>query len=100
MVYRHNNSASPSKTQLNSVLFAKTLVRKDVASTAASTNPIKVVQSLTSECANEAKDEKKKDDEDNFSSKVQVMTLMTTDVDRVSEFALHLGTLVGAQRLE
>jgi hypothetical protein len=38
--------------------------------------------------------EKKKEDE--FSSKAQVMTLMTTDVDRVSEFAWHLFSLVDA----
>lgn len=36
----------------------------------------------------------KKDDD--FSSKAQIMTLMTTDVDRVSEFAWHLFSLVGA----
>ena len=39
--------------------------------------------------------EDKKDDEGEFSSKAQIMTLMTTDVDRVSEFAWHLFTLVG-----
>jgi hypothetical protein len=35
-----------------------------------------------------------KKDEDEFSSKAQVMTLMTTDVDRVSDFAWHLFSLV------
>jgi hypothetical protein len=34
--------------------------------------------------------------EDEFSSKAQIMTLMTTDVDRVSEFSWHLFSLVGA----
>lgn len=37
-----------------------------------------------------------KKDEDDFSSKAQIMTLMTTDVDRVSEFAFHVFSLVGA----
>jgi len=36
--------------------------------------------------------EKKEDEE--FSSKAQIMTLMTTDVDRVADFAWHLFTLV------
>ena len=36
----------------------------------------------------------KKEDENEFASKAQIMTLMTTDVDRVSEFAYHLFTLV------
>jgi hypothetical protein len=35
-----------------------------------------------------------KKDEEEFSSKAQVMTLMTTDVDRVSDFAWHLFSLV------
>lgn len=34
-------------------------------------------------------------DDDEFSSKAQIMTLMTTDVDRVSELAWHLFSLVG-----
>jgi hypothetical protein len=37
---------------------------------------------------------KDKDGEEEFSSKAQVMTLMTTDVDRVSEFGWHLFSLV------
>ena len=69
------------RIQLNSILFAKTLVRKDVASAAASESP---------------DGEDKKDDEDDFSSKAQIMTLMTTDVDRVSEFSWHLFTIVDA----
>ena len=34
-------------------------------------------------------------EDDDFSSRAQVMTLMTTDVDRVSEFAWHLFSLIG-----
>ncbi|KAI0717016.1 multidrug resistance-associated ABC transporter [Earliella scabrosa] len=70
------------RIQLNSILFQKTLVRKDVASSSAS-EP-------------EGETKVKKDDEDDFSSKAQIMTLMTTDVDRVSEFSWHLFTIVDA----
>lgn len=74
------------RVQLNSILFAKTLVRKDVASS---------TPSPQDEAAKDgANQEEKKDDEDDFSSKAQIMTLMTTDVDRVSEFAWHLFSLV------
>ena len=87
------------RIQLNSILFAKTLVRKDVASTAAS-KPSESADGA--ENGAQAADtpegdgnDKKKGDEDDFSSKAQIMTLMTTDVDRVSEFSWHLFTLVG-----
>lgn len=44
--------------------------------------------------SNGVETEDKTDDENEFSSKAQVMTLMTTDVDRVSEFVWHLFTLI------
>ncbi|KAK7463002.1 hypothetical protein VKT23_007584 [Stygiomarasmius scandens] len=71
------------RIQLNSILFAKTLVRKDSASSA----PPK-------EKKDGEEEDKKDKEEDDFSSKAQIMTLMTTDVDRVSEFAWHFFTLV------
>ncbi|KAJ7598811.1 multidrug resistance-associated ABC transporter [Mycena floridula] len=72
------------KTQLNSILFAKTLVRKDVASNA-----------KPKDKGSDAEGDNKADDEDeDFSTKVQIMTLMTTDVDRLSEFAFHIFSLV------
>ena len=74
------------RIQLNTILFAKTLVRKDVASSAAS-GPDKHGEQ-------KAKDEKDVT-EGEFSSKAQIMTLMTTDVDRVSEVAWHLFALFG-----
>ena len=77
------------KIQLNSVLFAKTLVRKDIASSAPPPT------SKVSENGN-SDTESPDTDEDNFSSKAQIMTLMTVDVDRVSEFAWHLFSLVGS----
>ena len=76
------------KNQLNSVLFAKTLVRKDVVSSA---------PPPSSEANENGKYDTKtpKKDEDNFSSKAQIMTLMTTDVDKVCGFAWHIFSLVG-----
>jgi hypothetical protein len=80
------------RVQLNSILFAKTLVRKDVASSSGSS------ENKTNNYDNPdaASESSKKEDEDDFTSKAQVMTLMTTDVDRVSEFGRHVFTLVGA----
>ncbi|KAG7095389.1 hypothetical protein E1B28_006144 [Marasmius oreades] len=69
------------RIQLNSILYAKTLVRKDAISSSASVQK-----------ENETAEEKQ--DEDDFSTKAQIMTLMTTDTDRVSEFAWHFFTLV------
>jgi hypothetical protein len=82
------------RVQLNSILFAKTLVRKDVAS---SSGPSENKPKNDSDSASESSE--KKDDEDDFSSKAQIMTLMTTDVDRVSGFSWHIFTLVGALRV-
>ncbi|KAG9313459.1 hypothetical protein JVU11DRAFT_5783 [Chiua virens] len=70
------------RIQLNTTLFGKTLVRKDVASSSGAADTSK------------DGDKDKKEDEDDFSSKAQIMTLMTTDVDRVSDFSWHMFTLV------
>ena len=75
--------------QLNSVLFAKTLVRKDVASSAPPPSSSKDSKNADAETSEE--------DEDNFSSKAQIMTLMTTDVNRVSDFGWHILALVGSR---
>ena len=75
------------RMQLNSILFAKTLVRKDVASSGSSNSE--------SKDDDKKDDDKKNDDENDFSSKAQVMTLMTTDVDRVSDFSWHIFSLFG-----
>ncbi|KIY53870.1 multidrug resistance-associated ABC transporter [Fistulina hepatica ATCC 64428] len=79
------------KIQLNSVLFQKTLVRKDIAGSAAASS------SADADRKKPAVEESVKKDEANegdFSSKAQIMTLMTVDVDRVSEFAWHLFALI------
>ena len=78
------------KVQLNSVLFAKTLVRKDVVSSAPppSSEANENGKSVTGT-------QEKEKDEDSFSSKAQIMTLMTTDVDRVCGFVRHVFSIVG-----
>ena len=81
------------RVQLNSILFSKTLVRKDVASSSGPSE-IKPKDKKDSDTASESSE--KKDDEDDFSSKAQIMTLMTTDVDKVSALSWHILTLVGA----
>lgn len=76
------------KTQLNSVLFAKTLVKKDVASSAppsASAAKDGVKSTPDGDSNSDAAPEKKAEPE--FSSKAQIMTLMTADVDRVGGLA-------------
>lgn len=88
------------RIQLNSVLFAKTLVRKDVASSSSSSNPSTPAQAETPTTPTTPTSlpnpvVEKKEEEDDFSSKAQIMTLMTTDVDRVSDFSWHLFSLVG-----
>ncbi|CCM00229.1 uncharacterized protein FIBRA_02257 [Fibroporia radiculosa] len=85
------------RVQLNSILFAKTLVRKDVASSSGPTPGTAGAEGDAPASGAAEEDGKAKDDDeenDDFSSKAQIMTLMTTDVDRVSEFAWHLFTLI------
>ena len=82
------------RVQLNSILFAKTLVRKDVASSSGPSDKSK--DKNDSDTSSESSE---KDEEGDYSSKAQIMTLMTTDVDRVSEFSWHVFTLVGASRV-
>jgi len=125
------------KTQLNTTLFAKTLVRKNIASTATEnkdkdkdkgaedkkkkqddalgTHTSTDANTLNGTAAGSAvgteptvgtttavdtngkadgEKEKEKSSEEEFSSKAQVMTLMTTDVDRVSDLSWHIFTLV------
>ncbi|KJA25547.1 hypothetical protein HYPSUDRAFT_37542 [Hypholoma sublateritium FD-334 SS-4] len=90
------------RIQLNSILYAKTLVRKDVASNAPPPPPTTSQQAQNDADAAAAAasptpaTEVEKPDEDDFSSKAQIMTLMTTDVDRVSDFAWHVFSLVDA----
>ena len=78
--------------QLNSILFSKTLVRKDIASTGSSNTTGDEGSKKNGPTLEGDAEEPAADD---FSSKAQIMTLMTTDVDRVSNFSWHLLALVG-----
>jgi len=112
------------KTQLNTTLFAKTLVRKNIVSTIADNKgekkgngdnngkkkdhkldePVRSDEGLATITAAvgtngepatpEATEMEKYRVQEEFSSKAQVMTLMTTDVDRVAAVAWHLFALV------
>ncbi|KAI3998410.1 hypothetical protein K525DRAFT_245367, partial [Schizophyllum commune Loenen D] len=87
------------KEQLNSVLFAKTLVRKDVAGGGGAEKKEGGAEKKEGEAkdakgATKNENDQPSSDEEDFSSRAQVMTLMTTDVDRVSEFAWHLFSLI------
>ena len=90
------------RLQMNTILFQKTLVRKDVASSSSSSSDTPAsgadASSPTAPASGKDDEDKKdaKDDEDDFSSKAQVMTLMTTDVDRIAMFPWHLFTIVDA----
>ncbi|KAG2008576.1 ATP-binding cassette transporter [Coprinopsis cinerea AmutBmut pab1-1] len=79
----------PLGIQLNTILFAKTLVRKDV--TSGSENAI-----IGEERENEdiAEPSPSNDSEGNASSKARVMNLMTMDVNSISGAAWTLFTLV------
>lgn len=83
------------RVQLNSILFAKTLVRKDIASSTASAPTKDTANGENQAATPTGENGEKKEEENEFASKAQIMTLMTTDVDRVSEFAYHVFTLVG-----
>lgn len=86
------------KLQLNSTLFAKTLVRKDLASSTTSAPSDKKLSEIGAEAGNttgatEAK-EMETPPEDDFQTKNSVFSLMTIDVDRVAEFAFHMFALI------
>ncbi|EKD03427.1 hypothetical protein A1Q2_02282 [Trichosporon asahii var. asahii CBS 8904] len=86
------------KLQLNTMLYAKTLRKKDVA---AGGDDKGIVGDVKEEAAKakakkERGEEDEEEDEEAVSSKSQIMTLFTVDVDRVSEFIFHLFTIIDA----
>ncbi|OAX31449.1 hypothetical protein K503DRAFT_860742, partial [Rhizopogon vinicolor AM-OR11-026] len=85
------------RTQLNTMLFAKTLVRKDVASSSGASTSVE--KNDKSKNANGESNKDKEEEENEFSSKAQIMTLMTTDVDRIAEFPFHLFAIAGTAML-
>ncbi|KAF8324040.1 ATP-binding cassette transporter [Clavulina sp. PMI_390] len=111
------------KVELNTILFAKTLLRKNIAASpssigqkeddsvmraaeptppdAAASTAIHSEEPIHTPAVHETappKDDnaKEKDKEPNFSNKSQIMTLMTIDVDRVADFSWHLFNLIDA----
>ncbi|KAJ6552953.1 multidrug resistance-associated ABC transporter [Mycena capillaripes] len=81
------------RAQLNTALFAKTLVRKDVASSAAASTSSPDADAPSSSPFDTPNNNQ---EENEFSSKAQIMTLMTTDVDRVGQFTQQLFVLIDA----
>ncbi|VDB88774.1 unnamed protein product [Peniophora sp. CBMAI 1063] len=69
------------RLQLNSLLYAKTLVRKDVVSASQSSSEDDPATSASGE---------------EFTGKAQVMTLATTDIERVANLVLNLYELIDA----
>ncbi|KAE8542519.1 hypothetical protein D1P53_001298 [Cryptococcus gattii VGV] len=86
------------RLQLNTMLFKKTLLKKDIAANSGDTGQVGGVQEEA------AKKKKKKEetgdsnteDEEAVTSKTQIMTLFTVDVDRVTEFVFHLFAVIDA----
>ncbi|WVQ95827.1 hypothetical protein IAU59_002926 [Kwoniella sp. CBS 9459] len=76
------------KLQLNTMLFSKTLRKKDIAAAGEDKGDVKDKENTKD---SEGDDTKEKDEEDEeVSSKTQIMTLFTVDVDRVTDFVFHL----------
>ncbi|CAK9783969.1 P-loop containing nucleoside triphosphate hydrolase protein [Cutaneotrichosporon oleaginosum] len=87
------------KLQLNTILFSKTLRKKDIAAMGDDTGKANEEDDGDKKGSKDKKKEKKKDKSDDdsdegISSKSQIMTLFTVDVDRVGDFVFHVFTLV------
>lgn len=99
------------KLQLCTLLFSKTLVKKDMASAPAAASPsgaedlrpathgedapgVANVGQDREGAIEEKKAENKESEEEDVSSKAQVMTLFQVDCDRISEFTFHAFSLV------
>ena len=78
------------RLQLNTLLFGKTLVKKDVASSA------DTKAKSEGEKEKEKEEPKEEEDQEGVSSKSQIMTLFTVDVDRVTDFVFHQFALIDA----
>jgi hypothetical protein len=99
------------KVQLCTLLFSKTLVKKDMASAPAATTKVLVEELRPATHGEDApgtgnvgqdregaieerKAENKESEDEDVSSKAQVMTLFQVDCDRISEFTFHAFSLV------
>ncbi len=87
------------RVQANSILFAKTLVRKDITSSAAGDDKKNTSSDAENSNGDGAGPANEKQDGNEFSSKAQIMTLMTIDVSRVSALAWHIFYLFSASHL-
>lgn len=90
------------RLQLNGLLFAKTLAKKDIAAAAEMSKKMaekdkdgKLNDSSKSD-KKEGENEEEAEDEEGVSSKSQIMTLFTVDVDRVTDFVWHEFALIDA----
>jgi hypothetical protein len=86
--------ATRIRIQLSSLVFNKTLTRKDVSGSAAHkpTTPA----SASASKGDDGKDDEKSKGEDSFSSKSGVLNLFTIDVDRVSDFSIWCFSIIDA----
>jgi ABC-type multidrug transport system fused ATPase/permease subunit len=90
------------RLQLNTLLFAKTLAKKDIAAAAEMSKKMaekdKDSKAIGSSKSNKKDGDDKAEDEDEegVSSKSQIMTLFTVDVDRVTDFVWHEFALIDA----
>ncbi|OCF33530.1 ATP-binding cassette transporter [Kwoniella heveanensis BCC8398] len=83
------------KLQLNTMLFSKTLRKKDIAAAGDDKGDSKGSEE-TKDNDKETESEGKDDEDEGVSSKTQIMTLFTVDVDRVTDFVFHLFAVVDA----
>ncbi|CED85202.1 multidrug resistance-associated abc transporter [Phaffia rhodozyma] len=84
-----------TKLMLNTMLFQKTLVRKDIAGGgAAGAGPTSTETEESKKGGKGQTDEDDKDEEEDVTSKSQVQTLMTVDVDRCADFGIEVFSLI------
>ncbi|WVQ74986.1 hypothetical protein IAR50_004594 [Cryptococcus sp. DSM 104548] len=88
------------RLQLNTMLFKKTLLKKDVAGKGGDQGQVGGVDHEAAKDkqknADGEKDDEEDEDEEGVSSKTQIMSLFTIDVDRVTEFVNHLFAVIDA----
>ncbi|ODO00841.1 ATP-binding cassette transporter [Cryptococcus wingfieldii CBS 7118] len=87
------------RLQLNTMLFKKTLLKKDIAGKGSNKDQVGgVADEAAKDKQRSAQGEKEDGDEDEegVSSKTQIMSLFTIDVDRVTEFVFHLFAVIDA----
>ncbi|KIR29354.1 ATP-binding cassette transporter [Cryptococcus deuterogattii LA55] len=84
------------RLQLNTMLFKKTLLKKDIAANSGDTGQVGGVQEEAAKKKKKKEETGNTEDEEAVTSKTQIMTLFTVDVDRVTEFVFHLFAVIDA----